>query len=211
MPVPEFILGDEIAKGLAGGFKGLVGVSSGVYSKTVDLTSSVIDDGLSFVAGRFGAFLDDVPDNNRFVLDFVEDSRPVSGKTGFLNSPRLNRRELSQFGDELNNIGINFEKNADRHLNKFGQTVRGGFDWEAETVFLRRGATKYEAFHEFTHAKQFSDIGKDAYINLGRYARESHVFNQVFKNRHQFSYEERIHAVNYMKDLKQLYQRGRID
>jgi hypothetical protein len=141
-------------------------------------------------------------------IDAIGDGRPVSGYTGFLQSPRLNRSELQAYKVEMESIGINFVKNGGEYL---PPNVRGGFNWGNQTVYLRKGATDYEAYHEVTHAKQFSEIGRESYEGLGRYSRESHVFNDIYKNRHRFSYEERTHAVDYMRDLRERYQHGLID
>ncbi|UDN38148.1 hypothetical protein LG402_15630 [Proteus sp. NMG38-2] len=136
------------------------------------------------------------------------DGRPVSGHTGYLNSPRLSRRELTDIRNELSELGIKFVKNADRLLPPH---TRGGFDYTSGTVYLKRGATRYEAFHEMTHAKQYAAIGKEAYIALGTYARESHVFNTIIGNRTIFSSAELKHAVGYMRELKRRYLRGAIN
>ncbi|MBC8955025.1 RHS family protein [Xenorhabdus sp. PB62.4] len=141
-------------------------------------------------------------------LDHLGDGRPVSGHTGFLNSPRLSRSQLTQMRDEMAKLGIKFVKNADKHLPK---GVRGGFDYGSGTLYLRKGATLYEAFHEMAHARQFAAIGQQAYKALGTYAREAHVFNQIFKNRSMFSSAEVKHAIGYMRSLKDRYLRGIIN
>lgn len=141
-------------------------------------------------------------------LDHLGDGRPVSGHAGFLNSPRLSRSELGKIRQEMADIGVKFVKNADKHL---PPGVRGGFDFSSGTLYLRKGATRYEAFHEMTHAKQFAELGQKAYISLGTYARESHVFNQVFKNRSMFTSSEVKHAIGYMRSLKERFLLGRIN
>ncbi|SHO58929.1 PAAR motif protein [Vibrio quintilis] len=143
-------------------------------------------------------------------LDAIGDGRAVAGHSGFLQSKPLTRKKLQAYKAEMKTIGVDvvIVKNGDKTL---PQNVRGGFDWAKKAIYLRKGVTEYEAFHEATHAKQFVDIGKDAYVKLGRYARESHGFKNIFKNRHKFTYEERRHALEYMRALKEQYQFGRIN
>lgn len=137
--------------------------------------------------------------------------RPVSGHTGFKESARLNRREILELRDDLATIGVKLERNADRILDRIGQNVRGGFDYESGTVYLRRGATSYEAFHEATHARQWANLGRANYVALGQFARERHVFQQVFANRPQFSRSELAHAVSYMRDIRSKFNAGLIE
>jgi len=141
-------------------------------------------------------------------LDLV-DGLPVSGRTGFLNSSRLTRGELTNLRDELADIGVKLERNADSILNQAGPHVRGGFDYGTGTVLLRKGATSYEAFHEAAHAKQWADIGATAYDALGTFRRERYVFSQIRANRTLFSEAELQHAVKYISRLRRNFNNSR--
>ncbi len=135
------------------------------------------------------------------------DARPVSGKTGLFGSVRLTRRELSSIKSEMAELGVGVTKNADRYLDRLGKQtgrhIQAGFDRETGTIFLRKGAAQFEAFHEMAHARHWKQLGPEAYEGIGKYARESHVFNQIWKNRTQFSKPELQDAINYMRRLKQ--------
>jgi hypothetical protein len=154
--------------------------------------------------GRFVAVAS--PAYSSELSDFV--SRPVSGQTGWLNSRRLTRRELSAFKEEARAIGVGFQKNADSVLLRIDPLARGGFSYATGTVYLRKGATVYEAFHEMTHARQWAEIGKSAYIAQGRYAREQHVLRTIMANENLFSRAEIEHAIWYIKDLRKQYRQG---
>ena len=143
------------------------------------------------------------------------DARPVSGQTGLFGSARLTRRELSLFKSEMAGLDVGFTKNADRYLNNLGRQtgkhIQAGFDGNTGTVFLRKGATNFEAFHEMSHARQWAQLGTEAYKGIGKYARETHVFNQIWKNRTQFSKPELSEAINYMRRLRQSHFDNLID
>jgi Metallopeptidase toxin 4 len=127
-------------------------------------------------------------------VDFAEgnwDGKRRRG-VGNLEGRRLSRRELNSLEHELKENGLNLNRKADKVIRQQGGTekARAAFDYESGTVLLRNGATHFEAFHEMTHARQFIEIGQEAYIKLGRFEREAHVFNTIWKNRRLFNKSE---------------------
>jgi RHS repeat-associated protein len=227
--VTSFLLGGSAPRALVGVTNlqrlaqahTVIGTGLGAYQSTKNILNGCATplDTLAFapLAGYLGKRLPIQGFSDRIVVDFIGDGRPVSGHTGFLNSPRMSRSEIQSYRSEMNNIGIdvtifrNTDKTLPRTSVRIPPDARGAFNTGTETIYLRKGATAYEAFHEGSHARQYAEIGKDAYHGLGRYARESYVFNQIYKNRNQFSSEELKHAVNYIRDLRILYRSGRID
>ncbi|MET3981040.1 hypothetical protein ABIB62_003559 [Mucilaginibacter sp. UYP25] len=123
------------------------------------------------------------------------EGKPQSGKTGFLESKRMSRSELTEYKEGLKDQGIGFEVDKNGHL---PDNVRAGFDNQNGKVYLRKGATNYEAFHEAQHAKQWRELGKDAYMKQSRAEREQYVYDQIVKNKGQFSDAELNHARNYI-------------
>ncbi len=165
------------------------------------------------IMGLAGNIVRKVDDAVEAVDEILDSTRRVSGQTGFKDSARLNRSELTKLKLKAKELGVTFVKNADDYMHKIGlgDNVRGAFDFETGAIYLRKGATAYEAFHEMAHAQQWASIGREAYIGLGKYARESHVFQEIWKNRSQFSKAELQHAIDYMRDIRELFQLGRID
>lgn len=127
------------------------------------------------------------------------EGKPQSGKTGFLESERMSRSELQEYKQGLNDQGVDFQ------IDKKGvlpDNARAGFDPNNGKVYLRKGATNYEAFHEAQHAKQWGELGKDAYLKQSRAEREQYVYDQIMKNKGQFSDAELKHARDYINDVR---------
>jgi hypothetical protein len=148
-------------------------------------------------------------------VDFAEGSWDGKRRAGVgnLEGRRLSRRELNSLEHELNENGLNLNRKADKVIRQQGGTekARAAFDYESGTVLLRNGATHFEAFHEMTHARQFIEIGQEAYVNLGRFEREAHVFNTVWKNRKLFNKSEVEASIEYIRYLRTMKRLGRID
>lgn len=127
------------------------------------------------------------------------EGKPQSGKTGFLESERMSRSELQEYKQGLNDQGVDFQ------IDKKGvlpDNARAGFDPNNGKVYLRKGATNYEAFHEAQHAKQWGELGKDAYLKQSRAERGQYVYDQIMKNKGQFSDAELKHARDYINDVR---------
>jgi hypothetical protein len=88
-----------------------------------------------------------------------------------------------------------------------------GFGYGSQpTLYLRKGATQYETFHELMHAEQYLKLGsKEVYVAQGRYARESYVFNRIWQNRQKFQTSEIRDAIDYMRYLRTEFRSGRIN
>lgn len=151
-------------------------------------------------------------DDARSLDQIIGDGRKVSGWTGFKNAARLSRSELLAVRNELNRIGVDLVRHADKILDRYRKLSRSGegpaaaFLWGGDLarprVLLRNGATWYQAFHEMTHARQYAAIGVKAYEELGRFEREAHVFRVIWKNRRKFNRAEIEHALWYIRELQ---------
>jgi hypothetical protein len=139
------------------------------------------------------------------------DGRPVSGQTGHLGSQRLTRAEQMAFRNEMAELEVRVERNADKFLDAMPAAPQAGFDHHARTIYLRKNATFYNSFHEKVHARQLAELGIDDYLDLGRFKRERHVFSEIRKNRDLFSPAERKHAIDYILQLRNDHRLGHID
>jgi hypothetical protein len=176
------------------------------YGRFADEAVSGIEAG-----ARWGDEVAELATSRVSTLDFMADGRRVSGMTGHLGSPRLTRAEQLAFRDEMAAIGITVNRGSERILDRVEPGLPAAFDYSSGTIYLRSGPTKYHAFHEATHARQYVDLGRESYLNLGRYAREQHVFHEIYKNRSLFTIEETRHALDYLRDLRHRYRSGLID
>ncbi len=129
------------------------------------------------------------------------EGKPQSGKTGYLESPRMSRSEYQAYKRSMNEQGIDVQIDKSGKLN---ENSRAGFDNETGTVYLRKGATQYEAFHEGQHARQWREIGKEAYQKQSRVQKEQYVYDQIMANKENFSQAELDHAKNYMNEVRRL-------
>jgi hypothetical protein len=138
-------------------------------------------------------------------------NKRVSLQGRWLGSKRLNAQQLDQYSAQLGEYGVTLSRGreATSILKKHG--ARAAFDSFDDVVYLRKNATAYDAFHELQHVKHRAALGQAEYRRIGEYARERHVFEQVFKNRSQFNREELRHGLNYLRDEKFLFNRGVID
>jgi hypothetical protein len=148
-------------------------------------------------------------------VDFAEgnwDGKRRNG-VGNLEGRRLSRRELNAIEHELTENGLNLNRRADKAIRQRGgsEQARAGFDFKSGTVLLRKGATHFDAFHEMTHARQLIELGEEAYRKLGKYSREVHVFNTIWKNRGLFNKNEIQSAIDYIRILRKKKRLGRID
>jgi hypothetical protein len=129
------------------------------------------------------------------------EGKPQRGKTGYLESPRMSRAEMQAYKKTMAEQGIKVEVDK---AGRLPEETRAGFDNETGTIYVRKGATKYEAFHEQQHAQQWKQMGKEAYQKQSRAQREQYVYDQIMKNKDQFSPAELDHATNYINRVRAL-------
>ena len=131
----------------------------------------------------------------------------------WLGSKRLNANQINQYEAQLAEYGVTLKRGAKATARLKKEGERAGFDSLEDAVYLRKNAAFYDAFHELQHVKHRASIGRAEYEDLlttGTYAKEVHVFNQIWKNRTLFNKQELQHAVDYMRWLRTQYRRGAI-
>ncbi len=151
------------------------------------------------------------------------DNLPVSGK-GYLGGKTLRRKEIKFWIDEINKISKGKSKLI--VLPKADPILKGkqaGFHPFNGNIYVQKGLTEYEIFHEFKHLEEFIKIGKDEYIKgmkvisgdleldlIRTYKREMYVYNQVMKESKKFNKEQLKHAfdANIKPVLKELEASG---
>jgi type I restriction-modification system DNA methylase subunit len=110
----------------------------------------------------------------------------------------MNRKELANLSTELKTIGVQLIVDKKGVLPSF---ARAGFDPTNGKLYLRKGATHFEAFHETQHAKQWAALGILQYNKQSRFEREKYVFDRIIENRESFSESEIKAATNYIESL----------
>jgi hypothetical protein len=136
-------------------------------------------------------------------MRFSREKRPLeeklqSPKTGYLGSPRMSRKELVKLSTELKTIGVQLIIDKKGVLPSF---ARAGFNPINGKLYLRKGATHFEAFHETQHAKQWAELGISQYSKQSRFEREKYVFDKILDHKNLFSDSEIAAANNYINSL----------
>ncbi len=100
---------------------------------------------------------------------------------------------------------------------------QAGFHPFNGNIYVQKGLTEYEVFHELKHLEEFIKIGKDEYVKgmevisgdleldlIRTYKREMYVYNQVLKESKKFNKEQLKHAfdANIKPVLKKLEASG---
>lgn len=124
------------------------------------------------------------------------------GKSGYLKQPRMSRAEIQAFKQDMKEIGVEVEFDKKRIL---PPDVRGAFDASKGKIYLKKGATKFEAFHEGSHAKQWSELGKQKYLKQNRLQRETHVYEKIKENEKSFVDIELNDAKRYLNDVREKF------
>ena len=155
-----------------------------------------------------GKVLDEADD-----LDLLEnwDDLPVSRK-GYLGGKTLRRKEIQFWMNEIERISEG--KSRLIVLPKGHKMLQGnvaGFNAFDGNLYVQKGLTEYEIFHEFKHFEEFTKLGKEKYLfghkNLGysleqnltrTYKREKYVFDEIMKNKSRFNQEQLNHAQKYI-------------
>ncbi len=140
--------------------------------------------------------------------------RPQSKKTGYLGSPKLTKAKLAtlaKVAEEKHGASVQVIKPEEMNAFTGSSDVRAVFQTEfdpitrqrAGTIYVQKGATAYELTHEMMHAKQFQQLGYEAYWQKQtRLQREEFVFEELIKTKQQLSAIEIKHATDYIYSLK---------
>ena len=157
-------------------------------------------------------------------LDFLEtwDNLPVSRK-GYLGAETLRRKEIKFWMDEATKVSKGESKLI--VLPKGHKKLQGniaGFNPFDGNIYVQRGLTEYEIFHEFKHFEEYIKLGKEKYLighkDLGysleqhlirTYRREKYVFDEIIKNKSHFNLAQIDDAQKYiMKVIKKCEKAG---
>lgn len=142
------------------------------------------------------------------------DDLPVRRK-GYLGGNVLKRRQVQDWIRKIKSIS-----NGESMLvilpkgHKLLQGNRAGFNLFNGNIYVQKGMTEYEIFHESKHLEEFMKLGKDEYIrgmsDLGfspkehlirMYKREEYVFDEIMKNKNKFNVTELKDAERYINDI----------
>ena len=146
------------------------------------------------------------------------------GGKGFLGGKKLGRKEIRQWIKRIEEISNG--KAILRIVDETSSTLKGGqagFDPFKIEIFVKKGVTEYELFHEFKNLEEFMKIGKDEYIKgwkfiggtpeqhlIRQYKREIYVYNEILKESKKFNKEQLKHAfeANIEPIIKELEDSG---
>ncbi len=157
---------------------------------------------IEWIKEKFRSFFDNKDIDEILNTDYLEkwDDLPVSGK-GYLDGDILKRRQVQEWMRKIKSISkgesmlVILPKG-----NKLLQGNRAGFNPFNGNIYVQKGMTEYEIFHESKHLEEFMKLGKEEYIKgmksfggsleqdlIRTYKREKYVFDEVMKNKNKFS------------------------
>ena len=90
-------------------------------------------------------------------------------------------KDLKAFKREMNAIGVKVVIDRKGKVLKKNSSAVGGFNNETGTVYLRPDGTKHAAIHEGLHAKQWKQLGREAYNKQGTRGKEEHVYRELMR------------------------------
>jgi Metallopeptidase toxin 4 len=149
--------------------------------------------------------LAEIPDQ----IDYLSkwDELPISGK-GFLGGKVLRRADIKLWIQKVNKISNGKSKIILLPKNhKLLKGNRAGFNPFNGDIYVQKGMTEYEIFHEYHHLEEYIKLGQKEYIKgmaaiggslyddaIRTYKREKNVYEQILKNKNRFSDTEFKHA-----------------
>lgn len=150
---------------------------------------------------------------------------PQKFKKGYLGAKKLSRREIAEYIKKINVISEGESKLIilpEGH--KLLNGNKAGFNPFNGNLYVQKGLTDYEVFHEFKHLEEYRILGKDEYLKgmkavsgdleldlIRTYKREKYVFDEIMKNKSKFSQAQLKDAQNYMNTVIQNCIRSGID
>ena len=150
---------------------------------------------------------------------------PQKFKKGYLGAKKLSRREIAEYIKKINVISEGESKLIilpEGH--KLLNGNKAGFNPFNGNLYVQKGLTDYEVFHEFKHLEEYRILGKDEYLKgmkavsgdleldlIRTYKREKYVFDEIMKNKSKFSQAQLKDAQNYMNTVIQNFIRSGID
>ncbi len=204
-------------------------LSSKILSKKAKETSVVLeeyrktvnDEKLLAEIDEFTEHLDEVSE-----LDFLEnwDNITVSRK-GYLGGKTLRRKEIKFWIDEIAKISKGETKLIvlpKGHKKLLGNIA--GFNPFDGNIYVQRGLTEYEIFHEFKHFEEYIKLGKVRHLEgmkaisgnpsldlIRTYKREKYVFDEIIKNKKLFNQAQLNDAQNYINRVIKKCENAGID
>jgi len=159
-------------------------------------------------------------------LDFLAkwDDLPVSGK-GYLEGKTLRRKEIKIW---IENVKIVSKGQSKLIILPKGHKLLGvnqaGFNPFNGNIYVQKGLTEYEIFHEFKHLEEYIKLGKDEYLKgmkrisgsleqdlIRTYKREKYVFDEIIKNKNKFNQIQLNDAQKYINAVIERCENAGID
>lgn len=144
------------------------------------------------------------------------EGNPQKTKMGLFGAKKLNRREIAEYKAKINVISEGQAKlvivsDSNKAIKKGKQA---GFNAYSSTIYVKRGFTEFEIFHEYKHLEECMKIGKYEYLKgakdisgdltldlIRTYKREKYVFDEIMNNKSKFSEAQVNDAKGYMEDI----------
>ncbi|MNQ09857.1 hypothetical protein D3C85_226800 [compost metagenome] len=142
------------------------------------------------------------------------DGKDVS-RRGYLGARKLSKKELNVYIRKINEMSNGKSEVVILPVgDKFLKGNKAAFHPFSGTLYVQKGVTEFEIFHEFKHFEEFKKIGRDEYLKgavdisgdyvldaIRTYKREKYVFDEIMKNKSKFNNAQIARAQEYMEEV----------
>ncbi|MFD1604155.1 zincin-like metallopeptidase toxin domain-containing protein [Flavobacterium artemisiae] len=146
------------------------------------------------------------------------EGKPVSGITKTSRgAKKLSKKEIKAYIKKINVISngkselIILPRGHELFVRN---NAAASFNAADGNIYVQKGVTDYELFHEFKHFEEYKKIGKEEYMKgmkvfngdptavlIRKYKREKYVFDEIMKNKTRFNEKEIEHANWYINTI----------
>lgn len=179
----------------------------------------VADEANKFVKAETGKDVSKMTDKEyEDFFDYLPkwEGNPKKTKAGLFGAKKLNRKEIAEYKEKINVISngeakLVIVRDGNKAIEKGKQA---GFNAYSCTIYVKKGFTEFEIFHEYKHLEECMKIGKDAYLKgskglggspteilIRHYKREKYVFDEIMKNKAKFSEAQLKDAKSYIDGI----------
>ena len=125
---------------------------------------------------------------------------------GYLGSVKLTPKLIKQYENVLaSSYGVKLivlPKGDPMLTYMEANGIRAGFLAPKQAIYLRPITTYFELAHEMKHAKHWASVGAQTYSQLPALEKESYVFQELLREKHNLTSAELLNAFRYINKVR---------
>ncbi|MBF4484358.1 zincin-like metallopeptidase toxin domain-containing protein [Flavobacterium sp. CSZ] len=152
------------------------------------------------------------------------EGKPIRGKR-YLGAKKLSKKELNAYIRKINEMSNGKSKLIILPVgDKFLEGNKAAFHPFSGNLYVEKGLTEFEIFHEFKHFEEFKKIGLAKYLEgalditgdhalnaIRTYKREKYVFDKIMESKAIFNDAQIEDAQNYMNKVIKNCEANNVD